>query len=241
MYRYIAFTALLFTAELAAAVETGYAATYALTAGPVTVGKMERSFSRDSNGEYRFTSNIRATGLVSIFNHDELNEKSSGTYRSGVFFPENYTYERANKSKPRTVLTRFDREKGMVETSYNGEQRTTPLKDGMLDTLVYQAALMDDLAAGKTILSYLVVDRGREKTYDAIVGDHVRVETRAGDFDTVEVVRERPDDQRRTIFWCAPALDYVPVRVAHRDKKGKETIVTLVEYERIGPAAQASR
>jgi len=205
----------------------GYEATYTLTLGPLAVGKMQRSFELSADGQYRFKSKIHATGLASFMRSDELLETSSGRFESGHFYPEAYTYERKNKRKPRSVATTFDRANAVIETLYNGEQRRSEMQDNVLDKLVYQAAMMHDLAAGKTELRYAITDRGRDKVYVPVVAGEEVIKTPAGDYMTIKVIRDRKNDKRRTTFWCAPDLGYLPVQVAHREKNGNETIVTL--------------
>jgi hypothetical protein len=217
----------------AAALESGYEASYELKVGSLTVGKMERTFKRGPRGYYEFNSFIRATGLASFLSSDELFEASSGRYQAGNYLPENYIYERKRKRKPRSINTHFDRIDNTIETIYNGTQISMPLKENILDNLVYQAALMEDLASGKTALSYTIADRREEKIYTAEIRESAQIETDIGDFETVMVVREEPGSKKRTIFWCAPDLNYLPVRIAHREKDGKETIVTLTEYRRL--------
>ncbi len=218
------------------AAQESYVATYKLEVGPLTVGKMVRSFEIQSNGTYRFESKLHATGLASLVSKDELLETSSGVFRQGTFHPSVYTHVRKNKKKPLNVHTRFDRENATVNTAVNGTQSSAPLLEGMLDKLIYQAAIMHDLDAGKSELRYRITDRGEEKSYDPVVGDTAVVETQLGRFNTVTVIRERTKDKRRTIFWCAPELGYLPIKVSNREKDGSETIALLTEYRRLDDA-----
>lgn len=207
--------------------ESGYDATYALTLGPISVGEMQRKYRIDANGNYRFESEIRATGLAAFMRSDELREISSGTFRDDRFAPEHYTYERRNKRKPRSIATTFDRDAGTSQTIYNGKTLTSSHEKQILDKLVYQAQIMHDLVLGKTTLQYRVTDRGNDKVYAPIIAGTETVDTDAGSYEVVKVVREYTDDKKRTIFWCARELGYLPVKVAHREKNGNETIVTL--------------
>ena len=215
--------------------QESYVATYKLEVGPLTVGAMVRSFEIQSDGTYRFESKLHATGLASLVSKDELHETSSGVFRQGKFHPSAYTHVRKSK-KPLNVDTRFDRENATVNTIVNGTQSSSPLLEGMLDKLVYQAAIMHDLDAGKSKLSYRITDRGEEKSYDPVVGDTAVVDTQLGRFNTVTVIRQRTKDKRRTIFWCAPELGYLPIKVSNREKDGSETIALLTDYRRLDDA-----
>ena len=45
------------------------------------------------------------------------------------------------------------------------------------------------------------------------------VKTNYGTFDTIKVAIKHDKPGRETIFWLAPKLDYLPVKVTHLDKK----------------------
>lgn len=227
MLRFLACLVCAFTLSTGSRAESGYDATYTLTLGPVRVGEMQRTYRIDETGNYVFESEIRATGLAAFMRSDELREVSSGTFRDGHFLPEHYSYERKNKRKPRSVETTFNHGDGTSETIYNGKTLTNSHERQVLDKLVYQAQIMHDLVLGKTTLEYHVTDRGRDKTYVPVVAGKETVETATGSYETVKVVRENADNKKRTIFWCARELGYLPVKVAHREKNGNETIVKL--------------
>ena len=221
--------------------EGGYEARYKLKLGQLTVGEMERRFEIGENNAYLFVSKIQSTGLAAILRPDKLVETSTGQLRAGAFEPAHYSYDRKNKKKPRQVDMRFDRANQRIELTLNGERSHTPLTEGLLDKLVYQAALMRDLQTGVSSFEYRIADRGEEKVYRPLLGDEEIVETPFGSYQTVKLVRSRSKDKRQTIFWCAPELGYLPVKVAHRDKKGKETIVLLVDYRRYKAGVKTAR
>lgn len=224
-------TLLLSVAVLA---DSGYYATYKLVIGLLTVGKMERSFEINVDGRYRFESKLRTTGLASIIRSDVLFESSSGTYRSGTYYPTDYTYRRKNKHKIRHITMHFDRENASIETNVNGKIILSPLSNNLLDKLIYQAALMVDLSMGKLNVGYRIADRGKEKLYQPTIAGEAFIETKIGRFKTIKIVRQRTKDQRRTIFWCAPDLGYLPIKVEYREKNGKTTTALLTQYRRLG-------
>ncbi len=227
------------------AAQESYVATYKLVIGPLTVGKMVRSFEIQPNGAYQFESRLRSTGLASLVRRDELLESSAGIFRHGKFYPDTYTHVRKNKKKPLNVHMRFDRENANVHTVVNGTQLSSPLLEDMLDKLIYQAAIMHDLVTGRSELSYRITDRGKEKSYDPVFGENTVVNTKLGRFNTVEIIRRRSGDKRRTIFWCARDLGYLPIKVSYRDKDGTETLALLTNYRRLdnpdSPQSQSER
>jgi hypothetical protein len=206
-------------------------ATYELAVGALTVGEMSRTFEVDANGAYKFVSTFETTGLAALLRKEKVYETSSGSIIDGTFVPDHYTYVRKSKKKPRKVDMRFNREKLEIETVVDAQRWTAALAAGVLDKLVYQAALMEDLAAGRQELEYLIADRGKEKTYRPEIQETGLIDTRLGQLETIKVVRESKNSKKKTVFWCASKLDFLPVRVLHRNKDGSETIVSLIQYK----------
>ena len=99
------------------------------------------------------------------------------------------------------------------------------IPDGTLDKLSYMLALMNDLQDGKRELIYPVADGGQLKTYRVEGLGHQQLDTALGTLDTLMVRRTREGSPRQTTYWCAPALDYLPVQVEHRERDG--SIITL--------------
>jgi hypothetical protein len=214
----------------------GYEATYELAIGRLSVGKMERLFSIHADGAYRFESKLRTTGLATLMRREEVLETSSGFFIDGNYIPDAYSYLRKSKKKPRNISIRFRRETESLETTINGATSTSPLRNELIDKLTFQAALMHDLGSESEVLRYAITDRGKEKVYEPFVDGSAVVDTKLGEFSTLKVVRQRGTETKRTIFWCAPALDYLPVQISHRDSDGTETIVSLLSYRKTGTA-----
>ncbi len=64
------------------------------------------------------------------------------------------------------------------------------------------------LADAKEVENRRFVKQGNEK-----------IKTSYGTFDTIKVVLQHNKPERSTIFWLAPKLDYLPVKVSHIDGK----------------------
>ena len=65
-----------------------------------------------------------------------------------------------------------------------------------------------------------------------------RIETALGTFDTAVIRRERENGKRKTTFWCAADLGFLPVKIVHEEGDGKPVtlnIESLSGIERRGP------
>ena len=91
-------------------------------------------------------------------------------------------------------------------TSYYDEIYNNVIAFDNIDSAIDSAN--NYLADAKEIEARKFVKQGNEK-----------VTTSYGTFDTMKVVLKHDKPGRETIFWLAPKLDYLPVKVTHVDKK----------------------
>jgi hypothetical protein len=88
-----------------------------------------------------------------------------------------------------------------------------PLQPGLQDSLSVQIALIQELLAGRTPEKFLMLDRTEVKEYLYSEEGGERVETAIGAYETIKYRSRRPNSDRSTVFWCAPELGYLPVKV----------------------------
>jgi hypothetical protein len=62
-----------------------------------------------------------------------------------------------------------------------------------------------------------------------VVGEET-LELPAGTFDTVKITKLRSNKKRETYIWCAPALNYLPVRIWQREKDDAEYLSELESF-----------
>lgn len=84
-----------------------------------------------------------------------------------------------------------------------------------------------DLMAGKQQLSYPLIYKGKESTHRYHVVGTEKVNTGMGEFEALVVERQRRNKNRRTTFYVAPALDYLIVKIEHRESSLATVSMTL--------------
>ena len=189
---------------------------YELHAGGFQVGTTKISLAPLEGGHLEYTMFSRATGAAALLGKYEILERSVLERTGSGLRPLHYTYRRSGR-KPRRVEVFFDWAEGRAANRVGGETWEMRIPEATLDKQSQLLVLMQDLASGKQPASYRVADGGRLKIYLYHYLGRQRISTALGDFDTLAVERTRADSTRKTTFWCAPALDYLPVRVEHRE------------------------
>ncbi|MBI4695433.1 MAG: DUF3108 domain-containing protein [Gammaproteobacteria bacterium] len=207
-----------------------FTATYALAMGKMTVGTMTRKLALGTNHGYELSSTVEATGIAAMFQDGRIVETSRGTLLDGRPRPERYDYDPGGKKKKRALAVVFDWKAGTLTTRYKGRESQATSRAGLLDKLVYQLAVMGDLASGAT-LTYSVADGDGITDYVLARRGDEQVVTPAGTFDTTRIERVNGSSKRRTVLWCAPKLGFLPVKIEHREKDGKITTALLQRLE----------
>lgn len=208
-------------------------ASYDVYRSGMKVARMQRSFSRLDDGKLMYRSETNVIGLASMFRQDHIIEQSTWQFADSKVIPQLYEYVRTGSKRDRRISIKFDWQKNQITNSVDGSAWSMPTADGILDKLVYQYSIMLDMQAGKSNLSYKVADGGTEKLYVfEAVGEEV-LDTPLGKLKTIKMVRLFADSDRQSIFWSAPELAYLPVKLENTDD-GNKTVVIINSLSGIG-------
>lgn len=208
-------------------------ADYSLQRNGITLGTSTRSLRPAKTGHYVYESLTYASGVISWFVKDRIEERSIVTLHNGQVRPSEYVYHRHGGSKTRRVKLAFNWERGIVTNVIDGDPWRMEIPPDTHDKLDYQLAIMLDLQNGKKELRYNIADGGTLKTYAfAILGEE-QIDTPLGRLKTVKI--RRIDDKRNTTVWCAPALSYLPVRLDQQETDGSNLSMHLQSLQGLAP------
>ena len=204
-----------------------FEAEYLLYARNTKAARVTRSLARLDDGSYEYRSETKTVGLVSLFKKVHIVETSRLSVDGDLLKPAYYSYKRSGYKKKRDVSIEFNRETNKIKNTINDDFWHMPLEPDVLDKLLYQLAIMRDLQDGRTPVSYRIADGGGIKTYSfEKLGEEV-VETPLGSFNTIKMLRHKPGSSRKSVFWCAPDLEFLQVKVEHTEKDGSKTVAVI--------------
>ena len=223
--------AILFLLALTPAVRAAglkpFIASYEVKMGKMAVGTMTRKLAFDAERGYEFTSELEARGVAALFQDGKIVETSKGAFVDQRPRPDRYDYRQPGGRKNRSLSVTLDWKAGKLATEYKGRETQGALKPGLLDKLVYQLALMQDLAAGSATLDYSVADNDGITEYALARRGSETVVTPHGSFEAERIERVNGSSKRLTVLWCAPKLGFLPIKIEHREKDGKVTTALL--------------
>lgn len=193
-----------------------FSANYLVRLNGIQAGELKRTLKTEEQGLRRFTSVSQAKGVFSFFKPDVIEETSVWSLKDDRVLPQKYLYLRTGGKKDKYLQMLFDWNKKQVSIDDKEQPWVLDIETGVLDKLVYQISLMRDLDKGKDKVNYLIADGGHLKTYQIQVLGKETITTPLGKIETLKLTRHRdkPKD-RETTLWCAPALDYLPVKLEH--------------------------
>jgi len=229
-------TCLLLAASLCGAVHAvalpDFNASYELRLGVLRIGTSTVSLDNGASGSYRYESRSTPTPLISWLFKDKLRETSIGTLTDNSVRPDKYHYSRSGGRKERQEELTFDWQSMTVSNHVEGDRWKMDIPAGALDQLASQLAMMLALRAGETDITLKIADDEKLKDYHFRVIGRETLELPAGSFDTVKIIKVRENKNRETYVWCAPALNYLPVRIWQREKDDSEYTSDLVEFSK---------
>lgn len=175
------------------------------------VGQSSLQLRKQDNNTWLFETRSQASLYLLSFTD---REQSTLQWHNARPKPLAFEKERSRPGKTEKVQQQFDWTQKTDSGNRGKKSWSTTLADGTQDLQSHLLALQLDLQAGKRELHYAVSKHGRVRDYHYKVTQEEVLETALGKLPTLRVERIRdPADDRQTITWIAPSLNYLPVRI----------------------------
>lgn len=210
-----------------------FSADYILKRNGIALGLATRSLRPLKDGRYIYASTTSASGVISWFVKDQIDEHSIFTVEKGRIRPQEYVYDRHGGNKTRRVKLVFDWTKGIVTNVIDGDPWRMEVPPNAHDKLSYQLAIMRDLQNGRKTPQYTIADGGKLKTYSFDIVGEEQIDTAFGRLKTLKI--RRLDDRRYTTIWCAPTINYLPVRLEQQETDGSHMSMHLQSVQGLSP------
>lgn len=227
MKRPFAFAALLALAAAAHALPVEVAAEYKVVSAGLTIGRVSETFQR-TDDRYSIRSVTRSDGALKLVLDDNVTLESQGRVNAGGLQPLEFAQKRAGNAS-RDIHATFDWDRGVMLSRYKGENREVELPKATQDRISVMYQFMSIARATPTVEMNMSNGRKVDRyTYRFV--EEVRVNTPAGDFDTLhyERVTSSPTETRAGV-WLAKDRFNIPVRVVFDDPKGLKLEQVLLQ------------
>ncbi len=189
-----------------------FQATYQFSYNGKNVGSATRTLSKSGNN-WSYVFAAKAAGLASA------TETSRFTFNNGKISSSSFSRTSKVLVHNNTMSINFHPSSKTISTKKDNESRSFAWKAGVLDELNAELQLREDLKGSGLKANYYLADAKEIEARKFVKQGSENVKTNYGTFNTIKVVMKHDKPGRETIFWLAPKLDYLPVKVSHVDKK----------------------
>ncbi len=165
------------------------------------------------NGTYQLTETWRGKGLYRLLG--KAKRHSRGNVTAAGLQPLEFVDERTGRD---TARAWFDWQGGTITMQYKGERHVRPLPPNAQDRLSFLLALSFVPEGEQPIVFNIADGKGGLSHHEYQVAGRERLQTPAGAFDTVRLLREKEDE--RAEIWLATQLGRLPVRVLITEDDG---------------------
>lgn len=185
------------------------------------------SLQDQGNSHYRMASTLEPEGIAALL-VEPVVEEVSGAVQGEVLQPHHYQ----RQDKDGLTEIRFDWPQNRAESLHEGERRTLELMPGLLDRLSVYLRAMADFKFAQEVTQYTLTDKNRIRTYQVDQLGRESLETPLGTFHTIHISRHREGSDSIIDFWFAPALEFLPVQIVHRDEDGEKARLLIQSLRR---------
>lgn len=189
-----------------------FQASYQFNYNGKNMGSATRTLSKSGNNwTYVFAAKAGAVASAS--------ETSRFGFNAGKINSNSFSRTSKILVHNNTMNINFNPSAKTINTKKDDKARSFAWKAGVLDELNAELQIREDLKGVGMKSTYLIADAKEVEARQFIKQGSEKIKTSYGTFDTVKVVMKHDKPGRDTIFWLAPKLDYLPVKVTHQDGK----------------------
>jgi hypothetical protein len=205
-----------------------FQATYSFNINGLLSGPASRTLEQhDGVWSYTFTAAVPMLASASEVSHFRM-PVTAGVDGRIESLDHAYNFKFLANSKNSGFKVNWDT-KTVTGSNKNGEV-SYPAQEGMLDMLDLELQVREDLKHNHLRDSYLLADDKGIKTISFVNEGAEKISTPAGSFDTIKLRLAQEGEKRKTFFWLAKSLDYLPVRV-HQDDGNLSYDISLTNYQ----------
>lgn len=187
------------------------------------VSKRRLTINKDQTATYKATT--VPEGFAALLIKETITETSKIKITREQIQPNQYTEIKNKKGKTETIQLQFDWKNQNLSNSYLKTKHV--LKTNTHDLLSFQLNIMQDLQKNKRHMQYRIATKKHIRNYNLDFVDKERLQTSLGEFEVVKLQTTQKEGKSQFTFWCAPALEYLPVKIQKTNDKGDQFSFTL--------------
>jgi hypothetical protein len=212
-----------------------YTARYQVSYRGLHGGEIEASFSRGKEPNlWQYETRAFPSLLGRLAVSTAAHELGRMQITPAGVRPLSFDFEDGSTAGEKDVHVSYDWAGGKATGTAKGTTVVLDLVPGTQDTASVQAAMIQELLAGRKPQGFRLITGNKVHEYRYWSEGTQQVTTPFGRFEAVVWANQRPGSNRVSRVWHAPALGYVPVQ-AIQYRKGKAEVEMKLEALRREP------
>ena len=204
-----------------------FQANYTFNIAGMLTGNATRTLSKQDNvWSYHFKANVASFANASEVSHFKVTHSDNNSSNIQTL---DHAYNFNFLTKNIDTGFKVDWANQVVSAHNKTGDNSYPAQAGMLDMLNLELQVREDIKHKQLKSSYLLADDKGIKKISFVNEGEEKIQTNAGEYDTVKIRLVQDSEKRKTYFWLAPKLDYLPVRV-HQDDGNLSYDLNLTSY-----------
>jgi len=191
---------------------------YDVYKGSLKIGQIEESYTRDKD-LYKLSSTTRAVGLLAIFKPGRILIGSSGLVGQKGLQPLLFSDQREGDEN-RNRRAEFDWEAKQLTLIHQKQSTVVTLPDGTQDRLSAMYQFMFLSLQPSTTLDFPMTNGSKLDYYHYAIYSTQKLETPAGQFDTLYLDNQPKKGESKTEIWLATEHYNLPFKMTITDADG---------------------
>ncbi len=187
-----------------------FQASYQFSYNGKNLGSATRTLSKNGNN-WTYVFAAKAIGFASA------TETSRFSFNNGKISSSSFSRSSKILIHNNSMSINFNPARNLISTKKDDKVRSFAWKAGALDELNAELQIREDLKTSGLKATYPIADAKEVEARRFVKQGSETVKTSYGTFETIKVKIQHPKPERNTVFWLAPKLDYLPVKVSHQD------------------------
>lgn len=206
-------TALLFSGFSSHALAISpFQASYQFSYNGKNMGTATRTLSKNGN-QWVYTFAAKAGAIASA------TETSRFSFNNNKIISDSFNRTSKILVHNDKMSIQFNPGTKLIKTQKDDKSRSFAWESGVLDELNAELQIREDLKGSGLKSTYPIADAKEVENRKFVRQGTEQVKTSYGTFSTIKVRMQHDKAERNTVFWLAPKLDYLPVKVTHQDGK----------------------
>lgn len=205
--------------------QKGFETVYEVHHNSIYLGDTVRKLIKQEDGRWHYSSHTEAKGFVSMFVKDRIIESSTLDITPDGIKPYVYAYDQSGGKRERKFKLEFLWDKNTLNNTFLKQE--LELAPGTQDLLSFVLQIMVQLQRDKEVINMHIADKKRVDDYQLQVTGTENIETPYKTLPTVVLLSNKIKDKMQFKIWCAPSLQYLPIKIQKIEDDGDEDVLSL--------------